>query len=137
MFQRTASPLSISDSATKRRRSAGLQKVIRIVPAMPLGTLGLSRYSTPCAATRVSKSLSQRFLLRRTDRRREPEEILRGTETAQRLQSCDRLRSRRLAADANSDAGFPVPRDSKLGHPAGDNADCDWFPHCPRDRVGI
>jgi len=42
-----------------------------------------------------------------------------------------------MAADADSDAGFPVPRDSKLGNPAGDNADCDWFSHCPRDRVGF
>jgi hypothetical protein len=26
-----------------------------------------------------------------------------------------------LAADADSDAGFPVPGDSKLGNPAGDD----------------
>ena len=38
---------------------------------------------------------------------------------------CDRLRSRRLAVDAGSDAGFPVPRNSKLGDPASDNADRD------------
>src|SRR6266536_4476812 len=62
MFQRTASPLSISDSATKRRRSVGLQKVIRIAPVMPLGTLGLSRYSTRCAAIRVSRRSSKKFL---------------------------------------------------------------------------
>src|SRR6266705_3130854 len=67
----------------------------------------------------------------------EPAEFLCGVKTTQRLQSCDRLRSRRMATDADSDAGFPVPRDSKLGDPAGDNADCDWFSHCPRDRVGL
>ena len=67
----------------------------------------------------------------------ERKELLHRAEAAQRLQSCDCLRSRRMAADADRDAGLPVPRDSKLGNSAGDNADCDWFPYCPRDRVGL
>jgi len=35
-----------------------------------------------------------------------------------------------VAADADRHAGLSVPRDSKLGNPAGYNADCDWFSHC-------
>ena len=56
--------------------------------------------------------------------------VLRRAEVAQRLQS----RGRRMAADADREAGLPVPRDSKFGNPAGDNAHCNWFSHCPRDR---
>src|SRR6266567_8853766 len=88
-------------------------------------------------ASRVSKNSSQKFSRRRTNRRHESEEILLRTKTAQCLQSRNRLRSRCMAADADSDAGFSVPRNSKLGNPAGDNADCDWFSHCSHHRMGL
>src|SRR5206468_10645052 len=67
----------------------------------------------------------------------EPAEFLCGVKTTQRLQSCDRLRSRRMAADADSDAGFPVPRDSKLGDPAGDNADHHRLSDRAHHRMGL
>jgi hypothetical protein len=35
-----------------------------------------------------------------------------------------------VAANADIHAGLPVPGDSQLGNPAGDNADCDRFSHC-------
>ena len=76
MSDRTALPLFISDSVTKKKRFAGSKKVIRI-EAMTFALLKLIHFSIHCAATRVSRRLWQKFLHRRTDRRREPEEILR------------------------------------------------------------
>src|SRR5206468_8350514 len=49
----------------------------------------------------------------------EPEELLRRAEAAQRLQSSDRLRSRRVTGDADSHAGFSISRNSELGDTAG------------------
>src|SRR5438093_4906735 len=75
MSQRTALPLFISDSVTRRRHSTGLKKVIRITPVMTLFTLELNRYLTRCAAIRASKNSSQKFSRRRKDRLHEREEI--------------------------------------------------------------
>jgi hypothetical protein len=72
MSQRTALPLFISGSATKRRRFAGSKKVIKIERELTLAVLKLTPFLTHCAAIRVSKTLSQKFFRRRTDRRHEP-----------------------------------------------------------------
>src|SRR5206468_10452854 len=45
----------------------------------------------------------------------EPAQLLRGVKTAQRLQSRDRLRSRRMASDAGRESDFSVLRNSELG----------------------
>src|SRR5205809_8058841 len=45
----------------------------------------------------------------------EPEELLRRAETAERLQSCDRVRCRGVATDAGRESDFSVLRDSELG----------------------
>src|SRR6266849_2013323 len=119
MSQRTALPLFISDSVTRRRHSAGLKKVIRIAPVMTLFTLESNRCSTHCAAIRASRNLSEKFWRRRTDRRHESKELLRRAEAAQRLQGCDRLCSRGLAADAGRESDFSVLRNSELGRASG------------------
>ena len=60
-------------------------------------------------------------------------ETVRRAETAQRLQSCDRLRSRGVAADADSDTDLSVPRDSKLGNPVGLHRRTDQCMTSPRE----
>src|SRR2546422_6231522 len=108
MFLPTALPLFISDLATKRRRSAGLKKAIRIAPVMTLRTLELSLCLIHCAVIRGSRNLSEKFLRRRTDRRRESEEILRGTEAAQCLQGSGRLRGHRLVVGPDRDPSLSI-----------------------------
>jgi hypothetical protein len=47
------------------------------------------------------------------------------------------LRNRRMAADADSDAGFSFLEIPNWAIRAGDNADCDWFSNCPYHRLGL
>src|SRR5882724_7047080 len=61
MSQPTALPLLILGSAIKKRRSVGLNKVIRIARVLTLDLSELTRCSTHCAAIRGSKRLRKRL----------------------------------------------------------------------------
>src|SRR5260370_24170430 len=107
MSPHTALPLFISDSATKKRRSAGSKKVIKIAPALTLPILKLTPYSIHSAAIRVSKHSRKKLSPRKRLRPicgnlcHQYTELLRRTEAAQRLQGGDCQRRRGVAAHAS------------------------------------
>jgi Flp pilus assembly protein TadD, contains TPR repeats len=117
----------------KERAIDEIERAYRERAGEDIDLIKVDQCSTISAATRASRLSCKKSSLQKN----EGGQFFQRTKTPQCLQSCDRLRSRRMAAHADCDAGFPVPRDSKLGNSARDNADCDWFSNCPRDRVGI
>src|SRR5207247_9970432 len=113
------------------------ERIARVPPMTSLRS-GLIRCLRTWAVSRASKR-SPRKLFRRGNLKERPlrnEEFLRRAEAAQCLQSCGRIRRRRLATDSNRDPGLAVFRDSKLGGAAGGAAFDYWISGLFRSRLG-
>src|SRR5262245_21266661 len=67
----------------------------------------------------------------------EPAQLLRRTQAAQRLQSRDRLRSRRMAAHADREPDFSVLRYPELGSAPSGVAPHNWFSHRADPCLGV
>ena len=67
----------------------------------------------------------------------ESKQLFHRAEAAQCLQSCDRLRSRRMAVDSGCDPSLSVFRNPQLGSPAGCSRNYRWVSNRVDNRLGI